>query len=472
MANVYWSEAVYILTKVMSSNAIFTSGTSKPGNGNFGTKLWPLVGLGFAERDMQQLETSDMTIRPGLDTAIHQCAEQLIELSASHSQNQLHKLGPFLEFLISLPTSTLATFDFRKFQRLPGEFYTSNSPESHIRDQMESQDKTVALCQKLRLRLQEANGASLESKATAQEACDYQRFAASPADTQARILSDLLQASPDRDRKHDLLQLKLYLKHTQNIIDDASSELRDVLKASFFDLCTEVVATTSPHYCMLSMQCVDHLLRDKRSLIYQEHVEAVLNVITTMAGSGAPAFPSKHTRHFFTALCQLFLTLLLSHRPKLNMRYHMIGQFLRCLLRCFYTPYPKQYKLLRQPAWLDRTDSRATTDEAELLARIFTMLCNPAPSAVMWSRDKLNDMTKKARDIAGQHLQPVVEEFCFLQLVGSIAPDARDRLMPGIWAVISSIGIVQMRAMNEGFAGAEMRDVWKAVYGEWERARK
>ena len=452
--------------------AIVAPGAAKPGSYNPSTELWPLIASGFTEEHVQQFETSHPAFSASVDAATHICTERLMELSEFHYQNHPRELVPFLRTLTSLPTSTLAKFDSQKIQQTLIAFCVDKLPQPPIHRQMASYDKIFALCGKLHLRLHEANGTSPASAVTPWDAYDHQRFAALPTDAQARVLRDLLQASPTRDRKHSLLQVKLCLKHTRNISDDGSSELRDVLKTSFFDLCSEVTATTSPHCCMLSMQCIDHLLRNKRSVIYQEHVEAALNMITTMAGSSAPAFPSDHTRHFFTALCQLSLTLLFSHRPKLSMRYHLIGQILRYLLRCLYTPYSKQRRLLQQPEWLDRTQSRAIADEAELLARMFTMLCNPAPSAVTRSRDELNDKTKKARDIAGQHLQPVLEEMCFLQLVGSITPEARDRLMPGVWAMISSMNIVQMRAMNEGLAGTEMRDVWKAVYGEWDRAKK
>ena len=352
------------------------------------------------------------------------------------------------------------------------EHASREMPDSKNESQAYSEKEMFDPCGKLHLRLHEANQTSPAISIALWDTRSHQIFAALPAEAQARSLKELLQTPSDADRKASLLQVRLYLKYTQDINDPASVQLRDLLQSSFFHLCNEVTTATSPHCCMLSMQCVDSMLRRHRSLINQNHVEATLRMIATMASPSAPAFTTIHTRHFFIGLCQLFISLLLTHRPKMGMRYHIVAQVLQQLLRCLYTPYLQQHATILSPAWLDRKESRAILDEAELFARMLTMLCNPAPSAVARSRAELNDATKMARDLAGQHLQPVLEQFCSSQLLGSIPPEARTGLMPGIWAVISAMDIVQMRAMNEGFAGAEMRDVWRMVYVEWEKARK
>ena len=174
----------------------------------------------------------------------------------------------------------------------------------------------------------------------------------------------------------------------------------------------------------------------------------------------------------YLGLCRLFKTALVMHRRKLGGRYHLIIRALQCLLRCLFIPY----KTLQ--------DSQASAEEkmayagygevqAAAYAGLLTTLCDPTVSAVsrsrQTSRQELNDETQKARSIAGQHLQYVVEEFCICQLEGRLLPPMRMAVSVGLWAIFDVMSQGVMRNLNAAM-GSASRSVFKALYDEYRRS--
>lgn len=80
----------------------------------------------------------------------------------------------------------------------------------------------------------------------------------------------------------------------------------------------------------------------------------------------------------------------------------------------------------------------------------------------------LNDPTKIAKSIAGQHLHYLIMTYCEYQLKGRLTQEVREKLRPGIWAVLDVISQETMRVMNAGMDKAG-RAVWKGLYEEWRR---
>ena len=171
-------------------------------------------------------------------------------------------------------------------------------------------------------------------------------------------------------------------------------------------------------------------------------------------------------------LCRLFKTALVLHRRKFGGRYHLIIRALQCLLRCLFIPYQALQ------------DSRANAEEgmayagygevqAAAYAGLLTALCDPTVSAVsrsrQTSRQELNDETQKARSIAGQHLQYVVEEFCICQLEGRLLPPMRMAVSVGLWAIFDVMSQGVMRNLNAAM-GSASRSVFKALYDEYRRS--
>ena len=176
----------------------------------------------------------------------------------------------------------------------------------------------------------------------------------------------------------------------------------------------------------------------------------------------------------FLGLCRVFETTLIMHRKKLGGRYHLVIRALQCLLRCLFVPY----KYLEQSVYsVEEEMSYAGYGEAQATAyaRLLTTICDPTVSAITGSkrtpRQELNDETQKARGIAGQHLQYVVEEFCSCQLEGRLLPEMRVALSPGLWAIFDVMTQGVMRNRNAAM-GSSSRSVFKALYDEYRRSGK
>ena len=174
----------------------------------------------------------------------------------------------------------------------------------------------------------------------------------------------------------------------------------------------------------------------------------------------------------YLGLCRLFKTTLVMHRPKLGGRYHLIIRALQCLLRCLFIPYQalqdSQTSAEEEMAYAGYGEAQAGA-----YAGLLTTLCDPTVSAVsrsrQTSRQELNDETQKARSIAGQYLQYVVEEFCACQLEGRLLPEMRTALSVGLWAIFDVMSQGVTRNLNAAM-GSASRSVFKALYDEYRRS--
>jgi len=162
---------------------------------------------------------------------------------------------------------------------------------------------------------------------------------------------------------------------------------------------------------------------------------------------------------------------LLLHRKKLGGRYHLIIGALQSLLRCLFVPYANSETRLMEPGQ-SKKDLHLDADHAAAFARILTTLCDPTLSSVSRSkhssRDELNDETKKARSIAGQHLQYVIEEYCECQLTGRLSAEMKAALTPGLYAVFAVMPQDVMRNLNAAMTSSS-RSMFKALYDEYKR---
>lgn len=167
----------------------------------------------------------------------------------------------------------------------------------------------------------------------------------------------------------------------------------------------------------------------------------------------------------FTGLCRIFGTILIILRTKIGGRYHLVICALQSLLRCLFIPFTPTNSSHEEP-------SSFTETHAATYARVLTTLCDPTVSSVTRSkyrlRPKLNDETKKAKDIAGQHLPYLIMEYCVCQLKGRLLPETKTALNPGLYAVLAVMSQEVMRTMNEAM-DESARAVWKALYEDYRR---
>ena len=198
----------------------------------------------------------------------------------------------------------------------------------------------------------------------------------------------------------------------------------------------------------------------------QHHIDSIVSSIAVVASDMKQKFGDKQAV-VYTELCNLFQVTLITHRKKLGGRYHLIVRALQDLLRCLFIPYTDTENNLSKASREDLDVSHAT-----IYARLLTTLCDPTVSAVSRHRHRpgegLNDATQKARSIAGQHVQYVVEEYCVCQLSGRLLPEMRSALNPGLYAMLAVIPQEVMRNLN-GAMSSSSRSIFRASYEDYKR---
>lgn len=235
----------------------------------------------------------------------------------------------------------------------------------------------------------------------------------------------------------------------------------------------------------------------KPRMISQWHIDNTLAAIAILSSRleqtiRAAESMSSRPGLIFTGLCRIFSSMLISHRLKLGGRYHLIVPALQGLLRCLFSPYPSLSLKIPTPTSAPSPSlskrSMISLTHASLYSRLLTNLCSPTVSAVTprprsFSSSSLNDETKKARSIAGQHLQYLVMEYCTCQLWGHLTTIAgddddgnnkngrmmmREKLMPGIFAVMDVMSAEVKRTVNARL-DASGRSIFKRLYEEWRK---
>ena len=232
-------------------------------------------------------------------------------------------------------------------------------------------------------------------------------------------------------------------------------------------LCGGVSRRADFSECMLSMQCVNVLVHRHPRVISQWHVDELLAAISVQACK-LNTQREEDSGRLYIGLCRLFAVLLATHRAKIGGRYHLVVLALQALLRCLFIPYKND----------EAGESEGSVfgeSHAAAYGRILSMICDPTVSSVTrWrnrSRLELNDETKKARGIAGQHLAYVMMEFCGCQLRGHLGSGMRAALNAGLYAVLRVIGPDMMRTMNAAMDSSS-RSVFKALYDEYRKVGK
>lgn len=191
----------------------------------------------------------------------------------------------------------------------------------------------------------------------------------------------------------------------------------------------------------------------------------------------------------FDRVCAMLGSMLSRHRRRLSDRHHLLLPLLQQLLRCLFYPGTQALSTSRIPAqgsnpasflktlpiWLRNSDLALPPSAAMNLSRLLSSICNPTVSAARSSmkrqKNELNDETKRVQAIAGQHLQYLVMTYARSTLDGEIVPEVKEKLMPGMYAVLDSLSRDVMRAMNAAMDPGG-RAIFKTLYDDWTRYGK
>jgi len=225
-------------------------------------------------------------------------------------------------------------------------------------------------------------------------------------------------------------------------------------------------------------KCVTTVLRLKPFLINQHNLESLLACIHKLLTPASPTLSGKAASVVYTNICTLMQSVLQFHRSSLGGRIHLITPILIQLTSCLFIPHRgnKNQSIFRHPSWLS-ADRPLVPIHASRFARVLTLLCNPPQSTISRRRSGLVDETRKVRLYVGQHIQYVLHAFVRMLLHGRLGDGVREKLTPGLWAVID---VMDMSGSEEGrvkVLGASMNkaelallrrefEAWKAG-GSW-----
>jgi nucleolar pre-ribosomal-associated protein 2 len=278
-----------------------------------------------------------------------------------------------------------------------------------------------------------------------------------------------------------LLVIYLAVASLSPVEDKESATAREISL-----LCTALAeaipqSTSIDQFCFAS-ECLDLLLRSHTRCLSQCNIDAILAAIASASSKIGPQISSTYAPTIYTRLCRLMGVVLSLQRLKIGGRFHLVVNAMQRLLGCLFARSRKRGRSARsqttlsQPFWLAPLDA----SHATYYTRLLTSLCDPTVSAVLRpqpgaSRDALTDQTKKAKRIAGQYLQYVVMEYAQCSLRGSLSPDVKAAIMPGLYAALDVMSRESMRALNAAL-DVSGRAVFKSLYddyvkfGKWNKA--
>ncbi|EXJ83226.1 hypothetical protein A1O1_06845 [Capronia coronata CBS 617.96] len=196
-----------------------------------------------------------------------------------------------------------------------------------------------------------------------------------------------------------------------------------------------------------------------------------------------------HAADIYDRLCAIVGSVLARHRRRVSDRYHLILPVLQTLLRCLFWPGSRGLhdtngttiaiglgsfgQIL--PKWMRESPESLPPSSAEKFSRLLSSICNPTVSAARSSKrrghNELNDETKRAKLLAGQHMQYLVMEYARCTLDGQISSLVKERLMPGMYSVMSAMERDLLRALNAGMDPSS-RAIFKTLYDDWSRYGK
>lgn len=262
---------------------------------------------------------------------------------------------------------------------------------------------------------------------------------------------------------------------------DGEKEMLPYLQHYAVSLLEAIGTTTSHNVLMRNMRSVKIILKEKPWMITQHTIDTLVATLTKIISpsssliSNAAFFYEIHDN-----LCQAFRLVLSLHRRRLNGRLHLVIPLLQALMACLFIPHHTTVTSRAAPTWTQATGQRLTFSSSsrpsiKSYTRCLTMLCSPTVSSVAGqhkNRNRLDlvDQTKKARDHIGLYAPSLLTHFCASQLAGSLHPDLRSQLLPGLWACINVVSEEGLGVMNDAM-GRDVRALWHSLYAEYKRTK-
>lgn len=248
------------------------------------------------------------------------------------------------------------------------------------------------------------------------------------------------------------------------------------LSSAYSALCGHLWKTTSlRQFCLLS-EIMELMLRTKGRSMSQWNIDNTLGSITIICSRNGPLLRSNNAGTIYLHLCRLVQAVLVSHRLQLQGHFHIVVQVMQTLLRCLFTPLPhsttKTTKFLVPPPWLSSPRHQLGAKHAAAYTRLVTLICDPSVSSVTRSQhNNLNSATDKAKGIAAQHMQYVLTSYIKLQLEMRMAPEIREKMVSGLYAIFDTTNM-EMRRMISDSLDASGRAVYGTLFRDYQKFGK
>lgn len=302
-----------------------------------------------------------------------------------------------------------------------------------------------------------------------------EKFKSMSVDEVTAVIRELRELGFDGDRApYHLLAAGVAVASLPSTEDKETSAAKELSL-----LCTAVTGSlsqsTSIEHFTFATECLDILLRNHTRCISQWNIDSLLAAIAVCASKAGPRINPEYAATIYVRLCKLMGVLLGLHRQKLGGRFHLILPAMQRLLNCLFARSRKRSRSMlsakghtQQPYWL----APLQASHAVHFTRLLTSLCDPTVSAVSrptqsgGNRDALTDQTKKAKRIAGQYLQYLIMEYAQSSLRGSLVPEVKAAILPGLYAVLDVMSRETMRAMNAGL-DVSGRAIFKGLYDDY-----
>lgn len=260
---------------------------------------------------------------------------------------------------------------------------------------------------------------------------------------------------------------------TLSPVEEKESTAAKELSALGGQLTESLQSSTSIEQFSLAAECLDILLRSHPRAVTQWNVDEIMTTVSKCASASGPRIPAESAGTIYVRLCRLTGVLFGLYRQKLGGRFHLIVPAMQHLLACLFAPSRKRKRgqsvvIQERPPWLAPLDA----SHAVHFTRLLTSLCDPTVSAVARptqagpGHEALTDQTKKAKRVAGQHLQYLVMEYAQCSLLSPVSPEMKAALLPGLYAVLDVMSRETKRSLNAAL-DASGRAIFKTLHDDY-----
>lgn len=289
--------------------------------------------------------------------------------------------------------------------------------------------------------------------------------------------------------------ISIAAKISNMVLDTASTDTVIIEVLGQLAYLQNAVDVASPDALVARLELSKLILEKHPSIVNQHVIDSALESISLLATSrcktGIDTISSQiRPEHIFDRLCAILSVFLVRYRRRLTGRLHLLLPALQNLLKCLFCPPTWKHLtttstsqavyLASLPNWLNPLAHASTVTlpqtSATRFSRVLQQLCDPSASAARHvSRqgpgastptNNLVDETKALRRQVSQHTQYLLQTYCDVMLAGYIAPDVKERLVPGLYAVMNATEVEVMRALNAAM-DVSQRAIWKGLYSDW-----